>query len=200
MLRWSYFCHLRRVFPTVNLPHLLKPMIHSSVVSLCNSAIINLNIKFFGVKIIWTWRDVLVCFFVCLFIHLFIYWGLQCCVVLFAYQPVLQNISPLCHIYASVYRLSTGTDNGLSPIRRQAIIWTNACLLLIKQTSVKLYWKMQKFSVTKSIWRYRSRHGGHFVQGKWVKVGMPPGVSDAFSTKIVFRQLRCHGELQIVAM
>ena len=30
-----------------------------------------------------------------------------------------------------------GSDNGLSPEQRQAIIWTNAGILLIEQTSVK---------------------------------------------------------------
>ena len=39
--------------------------------------------------------------------------------------------SPLFRIYASVNRVSIDSDNGLSPIRRQAIIWTNAELLSI---------------------------------------------------------------------
>ena len=34
-------------------------------------------------------------------------------------------------IYASVNRVIIGSDNGLSPIRRQTIIWTNAGILLI---------------------------------------------------------------------
>ena len=33
-----------------------------------------------------------------------------------------QLISPWCRIYASVNEVSIGSDNGLSPIRRQAII------------------------------------------------------------------------------
>ena len=40
-------------------------------------------------------------------------------------------ISPQCRIYASVNRVSIASANGLSPIRRQAIIWTNAGLLSI---------------------------------------------------------------------
>ena len=44
---------------------------------------------------------------------------------------VLKLISPLCRIYAAVNRVSIGSDNGLSPIRRQAIIWTNAGILSI---------------------------------------------------------------------
>ena len=33
-----------------------------------------------------------------------------------------QSISPLCRIYTSVNRVSIGSDSGLSPIRRQAIM------------------------------------------------------------------------------
>ena len=38
----------------------------------------------------------------------------------------------MLHIYASVNWVSFGSDNGLSPIWRQAIIWTNAGILLIR--------------------------------------------------------------------
>ena len=41
------------------------------------------------------------------------------------------KISPLCRILASVNRVYIGSDNGVSPIRRQAIIKTNAGLLSI---------------------------------------------------------------------
>ena len=41
------------------------------------------------------------------------------------------RISPLCRICVSVNRVSIGSDNGLSPIRRQAIIKTIAGLLSI---------------------------------------------------------------------
>ena len=49
-------------------------------------------------------------------------------------------------------RASSGSDNGLSPIRRQAIIWTNAGILLIGplgQTSLRFWLKIQNFSFTK---------------------------------------------------
>ena len=39
------------------------------------------------------------------------------------------NIFPECRIYASVNWISIGSDNGLAQIRRQAIIWTNACFM-----------------------------------------------------------------------
>ena len=38
---------------------------------------------------------------------------------------------PLCHIYASVNWISIASGNGLSPIQRQAITWTNAHFLSI---------------------------------------------------------------------
>ena len=42
-----------------------------------------------------------------------------------------QLISPYCRMYVSVNWVSIGSDNDLSPIRRQAIILTNAGLLSI---------------------------------------------------------------------
>ena len=52
----------------------------------------------------------------------------------------------------SVNWVSTGSDNGLSPIRRQAIILTNAGLLSIGPLGTnfsKILIKMQNFSFTK---------------------------------------------------
>ena len=40
-------------------------------------------------------------------------------------------LTHLPRIYASVNWVSIGSNNGLSPDRRQAIIWTNAGILLI---------------------------------------------------------------------
>ena len=37
--------------------------------------------------------------------------------------------APKCHIYGSVNWVSIGSDNGLSPIRHQAIVYTNLGLL-----------------------------------------------------------------------
>ena len=37
----------------------------------------------------------------------------------------------MTHIYASVAYITIDSDNGLSPVRRQAIFWTNAGILLI---------------------------------------------------------------------
>ena len=42
------------------------------------------------------------------------------------------NHLPQCRISASVNSVCIGSNNGLSPDRRQAIIWTNAGILLIR--------------------------------------------------------------------
>ena len=60
-----------------------------------------------------------------------------------------------------------GSDNGLSPGRRQAIIWTNAGILLIEpweQTSVKSKSKFIHFHSRKSIWKCRLENGVRFVR------------------------------------
>ena len=60
-----------------------------------------------------------------------------------------------CRIYASVTAYQNdiiGSDNGLSPVRRQAIIWTNAGSLIIGPlgTSFSEIWnKIKQFSFTK---------------------------------------------------
>ena len=60
-------------------------------------------------------------------------------------------------MYASPTYAIIGSDNGLVPVRHQAVIWTNAVLLTngpLKQTSVKLYWKFQTFSFIKNAFEY----------------------------------------------
>ena len=81
---------------------------------------------------------------------------------------IIVNSSP--PIYASVNRVSIGSDNGLSPIRRQAIIWTNAGILLIEPLGTKFSEMLIKtVHSRKYIWKCRLRNGGHFVQGRWVR-------------------------------
>ena len=61
-------------------------------------------------------------------------------------------------MYASVNPGSFGSDNGMSPIRRQAIIWTNTGLLLIiplGKHSVKYWSKFKHFHRIKYIWKSR---------------------------------------------
>ena len=58
-----------------------------------------------------------------------------------------------------------GSDNGLSPGRRQAINWTNPeyCQLdPYEQTSVKIWSKFIYLHSRKCIWKYRLENGGHF--------------------------------------
>ena len=63
-----------------------------------------------------------------------------------------------------------GSDNGLSPGRRQAIIWTSDGILLIgplgtnfNETSIE----SGIFYSRKSIWTCRLENGGHFVSA-WI--------------------------------
>ena len=50
------------------------------------------------------------------------------------FRPVhlSQFIEPEWRIYASVEHTNIGSDNGLSPVRRQAIIWTDDAISLIR--------------------------------------------------------------------
>ena len=59
-----------------------------------------------------------------------------------------------------------GSDNGLSPDRRQAIIWTNAGLLLIGPSGTnfsEILIEILTFSFRKCVWKWRLQNGGHFV-------------------------------------
>ena len=59
-----------------------------------------------------------------------------------------------------------GSDNGLSPGRRQAIIWTNAGILLIEPLGTnfsEILIGIQIFSFKKMCLKCRLRNGVHFV-------------------------------------
>ena len=59
-----------------------------------------------------------------------------------------------------------GSDNGLSPVRRQAIIWTNDGLLLVEPLGTKLSENSIEiiiFSFKKMRLKCRLRNGSHFV-------------------------------------
>ena len=67
---------------------------------------------------------------------------------------------------------SIGSDNGLSPGRRQAIIWTNAGILLIgpfgtniNETLIEIHSFSFK-KIIKCIWKCRQENGSHFVTDK----------------------------------
>ena len=59
-----------------------------------------------------------------------------------------------------------GSDNGLSPGRRQAITWTIVGVLLIGPLGTnfsEILTEIHKFSLKKCIWKCRLENGGHFV-------------------------------------
>ena len=59
-----------------------------------------------------------------------------------------------------------GSDNGLPPGRRQAIIYTNAGLLLIRPLETnfsEILTKIHTFSLKKSLWKRRLENAVHFV-------------------------------------
>ena len=70
---------------------------------------------------------------------------------------------------AACMRQRIGSDKGLSPIRRQAIILTNAALLSIGQLGKnvsEILIKIQNFHSRKCIWEYSLGDSGHYVQGE----------------------------------
>ena len=59
-----------------------------------------------------------------------------------------------------------GSNNGLSPGRRQAIIWTNDGILLIEPLGTKfseIWIEIHTFSFKKMHLKKRQEIGGHFV-------------------------------------
>ena len=59
-----------------------------------------------------------------------------------------------------------GSDNGLSPIQREAIIWTNAGILLIRNLGTNLseiLIQIHIFSNKKMHWKCRLENGDHIV-------------------------------------
>ena len=87
---------------------------------------------------------------------------------------------PVTHICASKLTV-IGSDNGLSPGRLQAIIWTNAALLLIGPLWTNfsdILNKIHQFSFTNMLQKTSSRNGGHFVQGEMTEdyclIFLPP--------------------------
>ena len=82
-------------------------------------------------------------------------------------------ISPYCHIYVSINEVNIGWGNGLSSIRRQAIIKTNSGLLSIGALGTNLReilinQNTKLFIQWKYIWKYCLQNGCHFVQGRCV--------------------------------
>ena len=74
-----------------------------------------------------------------------------------------------------------GSDNGLSPGgRHQAIIWTNAGILLIGPLGTnfsEILIGIQTFSLRKCIWKCRLVNGGHLSQPPYVNSHMSHFIS-----------------------
>ena len=71
-------------------------------------------------------------------------------------------------IYASLNWVIIGSNNGLSPGWRQAIIWTNALILSIRPHGTylnEILFKIQIYLLKKCTWISCLWNGGHFVQG-----------------------------------
>ena len=71
-----------------------------------------------------------------------------------------------CRLFgALVPGVIIGSDNGLSPARHQAIIWTNAGVLLIGPLGINFceIWKQNGFHSRKCVWKCRLQNGGHIV-------------------------------------
>ena len=74
-----------------------------------------------------------------------------------------------CRKYASAAKDILGSENGLSPIPRQAIIWTSAGILSIGPLEAnfsEIVIEIETFSLTKMPMKCRLRNRGYFVHGK----------------------------------
>ena len=80
------------------------------------------------------------------------------------------------HIYVSDLTI-IGSDNGLSPGRRQAIIWTNAGILLIGPLGTTFSDILIEIYSRKCVWKGRLRNGAHFVWASmWSHVAAWSGI------------------------
>ena len=69
--------------------------------------------------------------------------------------------------------ISIGLDNGLSPGRRQAIIWINAEILLIPPLVTnfsEILTELYTFSFMKIQLKMSSGNGGHFVSASMIQI------------------------------
>ena len=84
--------------------------------------------------------------------------------------------SPQCRIYATMNWVSTGSGNGLSPVRHQAITRTNAGIFSIGLLGANINEnriKIQNFSFMKMHLKMSSaKWRSLFPRGRWVKTGV----------------------------
>ena len=96
-------------------------------------------------------------------------------------------------MYESVNGVSTPSDNGLSPIRPQATIWTNAGLLSngpLGTNFGEVLLNIQNFQSRKCIGKYHLRNGGYFIQEEVSQKG-PPGsqIGDYYTDTLLANSL-----------
>ena len=80
-------------------------------------------------------------------------------------NQLLTHWGRVTHICVSKLTI-IGSDNGLPPDRRQAIIWTNAGILLIRALGTnfsEILGKIHSFSLKKCIWKCHLRKGVYLV-------------------------------------
>ena len=91
--------------------------------------------------------------------------------------PTTTPPRPQCRIYTLVNRVSIGSDNGLSPIRHQAIILTNAGISPIGPPGTnpsKISIKIQNFSLTKMHMKTSSAKWRPFCPGAGDELALSP--------------------------
>ena len=82
-----------------------------------------------------------------------------------SHTPVLTNCGLMTHNYVSKLTI-INLDNGLSSGRRQAIIWSNAGILLIRPIRInfnEIWIEIHTFHSRQFIWKCRLENGVHFV-------------------------------------
>ena len=100
-------------------------------------------------------------------------WRCGCRVTWFCYQTANKTATPSWpDPYASVKLAITDLDNSLAPVWRQAIIWTNSCLLLIGPLVFfnEIWIKYNNIYSRILIWKYCLENGGFFSLPQYVNI------------------------------
>ena len=104
------------------------------------------------------------------------YWHLYFDVIIVISEQCLKIISPKCPIYASVNWVTIGSDNGLSPVRRQAITWTSIHLSSIGPLGSnfsEICFKIPDSSIMKMHLKMSSEKWWPFRSGEYELSGQP---------------------------
>ena len=104
--------------------------------------------------------------------YIYIHW-IKKYALLISHRSHNDLISPKCRIYASMNGVSIGSDNGLLRGRRQAIVWTNAGMLLIGPLGInfnEIRFGILTFSFKKMYLKLPSvKMATILFSGRWVK-------------------------------